>query len=854
MMNKNSGHFEPANNDSDVALLVSTLQSSSEYSVMCKDLEGNIVGWNEGAHKLYGYAPEDVIGKCNALCLHTHDNVASGKHNEIMSWALANGKWEGPLEYMRKDGSCFQALVILIPRVNASGEAIGYLNIATQAACAGQSPEHNSSAQHLFPSEERFRLLVESVKEYAIVMLDAEGKLASWNSGAKHIKGYEAHEVLGQHFRRFFPSEDIAVNKPELELAMARCHGKWEDEGWRVRKDGSRFWANVVITAIHDRKGMLRGFGQVTRDMTERMLAENKILQINKDLEQRVRERLEELLTTEEKLANILSSIDNIVWSASADKFIYINCTVEKIYGRRQAEFYANRNIWFDVIHDDDRETVRHAICSMRNADTLTLEYRIVRPDGEVRWLEGKAKAVSDAQGQLIRIDGVTTDISERKQYQGHIEYLAGHDVLTGLANRHLLGDRLERAIIQARRSKHLLALLFMDLNRFKYVNDSFGHRVGDMLLKEVAHRLTVQVRESDTVFRQGGDEFIILLTDLHTPDEAATIAAKLIDAINIPFMVDGHELHMSASIGATICPNDSSDIEVLLQNADTAMYRAKAEDASGFLFYSREMRTRARERVKLENALRRAVKRNEFELCYQPKVNIESGRIVGAEALIRWRHPDSGLITPGSFIPLAEEVGLIVPIGNWVLETACRQNKAWQDAGLPPIGVSVNLSVSQFRQDELVDTIQETLDQIGLDGAHLELEVTESLVMNSAEQFISKLHALKSLGVQLSVDDFGTGYSSLSYLKRFALDRLKIDQSFIHDIATDTDDAAITRSVIALGHSLNLKVIAEGVETREQLRFLRENHCDEIQGFYFSKPLPAHEFGNLLHERRKLS
>lgn len=440
-------------------------------------------------------------------------------------------------------------------------------------------------------------------------------------------------------------------------------------------------------------------------------------------------------------------------------------------------------------------------------------------------------------------------EFEERKQYEARIEHLANHDSLTDLANRNLLSDRVAQAMAHARRDGLLLAVLFLDLDRFKSVNDSFGHALGDALLLEVSNRLKHVVRDGDTVARQGGDEFIILLTDVQDPQDILAVAHKIFDAFSAPFHIRGRELFMTTSIGATLYPDDGDDMQTLLRNADTAMYRAKEEHGNAFQFYSREMSVRAMERAELESALRRALDRKEFELFYQPKVTADNGRIIGAEALIRWHHPDLGLVSPTRFIPMAEEIGLIVPIGDWVLQTACAQNKAWQDEGLPAISVSVNLSARQFKHDGLVESIAHALHSMQLDARHLELELTESMVMNSAELFITKLNELKDLGVQLSIDDFGTGYSSLGYLKRFPLHHLKIDQSFVRDIATDADDAAITSTVISLGHSLNLKVIAEGVETEEQVAFLRDHDCDEMQGYYFSKPLPAREFAALLQQ-----
>jgi diguanylate cyclase (GGDEF)-like protein/PAS domain S-box-containing protein len=563
----------------------------------------------------------------------------------------------------------------------------------------------------------------------------------------------------------------------------------------------------------------------------------------------------EELRVSEEKLSSILGSIDNIVWSLcpSTGEMFYLNAAAEKVWGRPVADFMADKRLWLNSVHPDDRERMRNTLRELMDKGVLSVEYRIRRPDGEIRWVEDRVKAVYGADGGVLRFDGVASDITDRKNYEASIEYLATHDALTRLPNRALLADRLHQALAHARRAERPLALFFLDLDRFKDVNDSFGHVLGDALLRAVAERLRASVREGDTVARQGGDEFLILLSDLERLDDIELVAMKIQRAFAQPFLIEGRELFMSGSIGASVYPADGEDMETLLKHADTAMYRAKEEGGNGFRFYVREMSHRAVERIRMENALRRALEQQQFELYYQPKVELRGGRIIGAEALIRWRHPDLGLVLPARFIALAEETGLIHGIGSWVLKTACLQSKAWQEAGLSSCNVAVNLSARQLRGGNLVEQVARTLQETGLDGRYLELELTETMVMQDPEHFIPILEELKKLGVCLSVDDFGTGYSSLSYLKRFPFDRLKIDQSFVRDIATDNNDAVIVQTVISLGHTLGLKVIAEGVETLEQLTFLCRHRCDDMQGYYSSCPVTAEQFGRLLRENRRL-
>lgn len=475
------------------------------------------------------------------------------------------------------------------------------------------------------------------------------------------------------------------------------------------------------------------------------------------------------------------------------------------------------------------------------------------RKNGEVFPVLQSVSAVRDKRGTLTHYLAIQTDISSHKESEERIRFLTQHDSLTGLPNRTLLTDRLEQSIVHARRAERLVAVILIDIDRFKLINDSLGNAVGDTLLKQVADRLSDYVRPGDTVARPSGDQFMLILSDLALANDAASLARKILDIVAAPLSVNGQEVVVTASLGVALFPKDGETAAPLVQNADAAMCRAKELGGNSVQFYAPEMNARMLERFELESGMRRAIERQEFQLHYQPKAELTRGRCIGAEALIRWYHPTLGMISPAKFIPLAEDTGLIVPIGEWVIKTACAQLKSWQDGGFSDIVLSVNLSARQFQQENLLELVAQALQENGLQAEYLELELTESAVMQNPEQTINILRRLKALGVSISLDDFGTGYSSLNYLKRFPIDILKIDQSFVRDITSDPGDAAIACSVISLAHSLKHRVIAEGVETAAQLAFLRRHHCDQMQGYYFSRALPPAEFEQLLRSGKSL-
>jgi diguanylate cyclase (GGDEF)-like protein len=435
----------------------------------------------------------------------------------------------------------------------------------------------------------------------------------------------------------------------------------------------------------------------------------------------------------------------------------------------------------------------------------------------------------------------------DRHRIQVETAYIAQHDAVTNLPNRLVLNDRISQAISSARRRTAATAVMFVDLDRFKHINDSLGHAVGDQLLQSVSTRLVTCVRGSDTVSRQGGDEFVILLSEIANPDDAAKCARKILLSLSSPHFIAGQELHIDGSIGISICPSDGADAETLIKNADMAMYHAKEIGRNNFQFFKAEMNSRAVERQSLETSLRHAFERNEFLLHYQPKVNLFTGEITSVEALIRWQHPDRGLVPPAQFVPIAEDCGLIIKIGRWVLNEACRQLRVWHDAGLPQLRVAVNVSAIEFRNKDFVEGVRAIISETGLEARFLELELTESVLMGDARFAASVLQEIKGMGIRIAVDDFGTGYSSLSYLREFPIDILKIDRSFINQITADCDGSTIVDAIISMGKSLKHVVVAEGVETRDQRTYLQAHNCEEGQGYLFSKPLPAEQFAVLL-------
>ena len=560
--------------------------------------------------------------------------------------------------------------------------------------------------------------------------------------------------------------------------------------------------------------------------------------------ERKAREALAQLQNSENRVQAVLDNVEEGIITLNDTGMIELfNPGAERMFGYRSHEVIGKS---MSILmpepfrSEHDEYLGRYLDTGQSSVMGVAREVGALRRDGGLFPMELR---ISEFYlGGLRRFIGTMRDITERRATEAKIIHLAHFDALTNLPNRRLVQDRIQQAIVGAQRSGSEFAVLFIDLDKFKDVNDTLGHDAGDRLLEIVAHRLTESLRAQDTVGRQGGDEFIVLLASLSTAEDAARVAQKILDAMAVPFELNGQTLRSGASIGIATYPQDGADVETLLKNSDTAMYGAKDAGRNNYQFFAEEMNAASAERLLLEGSLRLAIERNEFLLHYQPLVDIGTGRIVATEALVRWDHPQLGRIGPARFIPVAEESGLIVPLGEWVLRQACTQLMLWREQGIQPPRMVVNLSPRQFRQKHLLRNFYRVLSETGVDPHWLGLEITESVIMDNPEISIGILQELKALGFELSLDDFGTGYSSLSYLKRLPIDKLKIDQSFVRDITTDVDDEAMVAAIIVMAHQLNIEVVAEGVETEGQLAFLREQGCDEFQGYLFSRPQPPEE------------
>ena len=672
-------------------------------------------------------------------------------------------------------------------------------------------------------------LLARAVEQspFGIIVMDLEGQVVYSNTGSTALS---ATPQLWQ--------PDAATNTIYRNLlASPQADGCWRGDVQSTGKDGNVYWERQVASTLRNADGKATHLVIVKEDVSDRKLRRADYAQTRH--------------LHEKALASSSNGIMITRSNADDHSIVYVNPAFERITGYSAEEVIGleGRFLVRDDLAQPDLEHIRSALREKREGSATLRNYR---KDGSLFWNELHIAPVQDlTDGSTTHFVSVINDISDRVRYQHALEYQANHDSLTGLANRNLLNDRIEQAIAWSKRNGHVMGLMLLDLDHFKLINDASGHSAGDALLKEVATRLLACVRETDTVARLGGDEFVIVLTDLPQPDDINQIAEKILATLSRPAEIAGREIFVTASIGVSLYPRDGDHGEILLRYADMAMYRVKEHGRNSVRQFVPEMGSTAISRLDMEGAMRRGLERGEFVLHYQPKIDLASQKVVGAEALIRWQHPQIGLIQPIEFIPLAEETGLILPLGEWVLAEACRQQVLWQQQNLAPLHISINMSARQFRQDDLNDRIAAVFASTGADPSQFIVELTESMVMHDVDSTLASLRALKNLGLSLSLDDFGTGYSSLSYLRRFPIDELKIDRSFINDIHTNPDDAAIAGAIIAMARSLGLSVVAEGVENKEQATLLSSLGCNQVQGYYYARPLTVSAFTARLREQR---
>jgi diguanylate cyclase (GGDEF)-like protein/PAS domain S-box-containing protein len=786
------------------------------------DEAGRFKQWNSTFQAALGYTAQE-IARITVL-----DTIAEEQRvtvQQTTATALADGMAKVESVLMSKDGTCIPCLltgirVLLDDQPCVLGIAVD-LRKRRQAGILSDIPERKAAEEAL----QKLASIVEFSQD-AIIEKNMDGVITSWNRAAEKLYGYTPAEAVGRDLSFLLPLERQAEIRAIVERVQSGSPIECL-ETQRLTKDGSLIDVSLSISPIRDASGRVTGAWAIARDITHRKHAEEQSILQSAALEAAANAIV---ITDHEGTIVWVNRAFTTMTGYSKEEVLGKNPRVLKS-GEQSESYYAN--LWSTI---SSGEVWKGEIVNRRKDGTTYTEEMTITP------------ITRDAGNPANRyFIAIKQDVTQRKAAEERVQFLAYYDALTGLPNRTLLQDRLAKALAGARRQKDKVALLFLDLDRFKDINDSLGHSLGDLFLQEVAERLKSWGREQDTVARLSGDEFLIVLTRIKDVPDAAIAAERFMDTMTAEFVVQGHSLSIGCSVGISIYPEHGVDVETLIKNADAAMYSAKESGRNNFRFFTDDMNAQVVERLTLESGLRLALDKKELFLVYQPQMDIATGKITGLEALLRWQHPELGLVPPDKFIRIAENSGLILPIGEWVVRTACQQARKWQDEGLSAVSVAVNVSAVQFRQENFCELIRGVLHETGLAPRHLELELTESLLLANADVTFSVLQELKALGLTLAIDDFGTGYSSFSYLRQFRVNKLKIDRSFVRDVAVNRDDAAITTAIISMAKSLNLKVIAEGVENEAQMSFLRAHHCDEIQGYYFSKPLAVDKIADKL-------
>ena len=781
-------------------------------------LDGRFLRINQKFCDILGYAQAEVLERTLESLTHNEDLEANRESDRrILAGEISTCSTER--RFRRKDGSLVWAnlTVSVVRDLNGPKYVISVIeDISARKAAELHMRELSSVIEQTADS---------------VVITDRRGIIQYVNPAYEAVTEYARDETIGKSLQALDTGQHDKAFFDRMWATILNGQA-FRDRFINRKKDGSLYYEEKTITPLKNHDGHITHFVSTGKDITERVLAE------------------EALRASEERFRGVVQSIPLSIHTIDSNgRITSINRAGLRMLGAKKEDEICGTEM-LDSVSEPDRARI-HGLLEEALQGTAC-QFQFVTTTGKS--FDSQLIPVRDRDGRIQYLLGVTEDITEHRETQERLHYLAHYDPLTGLPNRILLQDRLSQAMLDAGRRERMVALLFLDLDRFKIINDTLGHEMGDALLKEVASRLTDRVRAGDTIARLGGDEFTVVLANIAHVDDAARLAQKLIDSFIPPFLIGGREMFISASIGITLYPFDDSDLDSLLRNADAAMYHAKELGRNTFQFYTTELNRRTVQRLRLETALRHALDRNELAVYYQPQVDFKTGDITGTEALLRWRHPEMGLVPPLKFIPLAEETGLIIPIGEWVLRTACHQARAWCTTGFDTFRIAVNLSGRQFQNHDLARLIESVLKDTGLDPLNLDLELTESILLHNTNETLATMKRLHGLGVVFTMDDFGTGYSSLSYLKRFPIDALKIDRSFVRDIPTDSNDAAIAQAIIAMAHSLGIRVIAEGVETSAQRAFMRSHQCDGMQGYHFSKPLSSEGMTRLLRRNQQIT
>ncbi len=798
-------------------------------------LPGNpIIFVNPGFTAITGYTAEAVLGKnCRFL---QGPETDPDTVNELRQAIAHQQTFTGTLLNYREDGTPFWNELTISPVFDQDGTLINFVGLQTDVTARKQ-------AEAVLDRLRRQNELILNSAGEGIYGLDLEGKLTFINPVAAQMLGWEADALVGRIIPGLVhssqPKGTLYWKSGPVGSAADQCflHDVNEEVFWR--SDGTSFLVEYISTPILEH-GVLMGTVVTFQDITHRRRAEV------------------ELRESEERYAVAVQGAKDGLWDWNLKtNQVYFSPRWKSMLGWEEDKIGNSLDEWFNRIHLEDFEQVKKELLAHFSALTpdFESEHRMLHRDGTYRWMLCRGLAVQDG-GKTVRIAGSLTDITSRKRTEKQLLHDALHDTLTGLANRALFMDRLQRAIERGKRHEdYLFGVLFLDLDRFKLVNDSLGHVIGNQLLIAIARRLQLCIRAEDTVARLGGDEFVLLLEGIESASDATRVADRIQTDLAQPFDLSGHEMFATVSIGIALSSTGYEQPEDILRDADVAMYRAKALGKSRYEMFDKSMHAQAVALLQLETDLRHAIERQEFELHYQPIVLLRNNKLVGFEALVRWRHPQRGMVAPGEFIPTAEDTGLIIPLGWWVLQEACRQMQVWQQqfAVNPPLGMSVNLSGKQLTQPDVVERVEQILQVTGLNPNTLKLEITESSIMENAEATIAMLQQLKALGIQLSIDDFGTGYSSLSYLYRFPIDTLKIDRSFVTRMDVELEKLELVRTIAALAWNLSMNVVAEGIETQQQLSHLRALGCDYGQGYLFSKPVDAIATEQLIAEHARL-